>query len=58
MKEERTAFERHLLLLESQNHQLINELDEKVKTSEELQRIVDKRERVMELKEKMANQRM
>jgi hypothetical protein len=42
------------LLLESQNQQLINELDEKVKTSEALQRIVDKRDRVMELKEKMA----
>ncbi len=41
-------------MLESQNNQLINELDEKVKTSEALQRIVDKRDRVMELKEKMA----
>ena len=50
LKEEREAFERHRHLLEVQNRQLIEELEKGVKVSEQLQKTMDKRERVSELK--------
>ena len=54
LKTEKEAFERHSQLLEAQNRQLIEELDTQVKVSEQLQRTLDKRERVTELKQRMA----
>jgi len=54
LKTEKEAFERHSHLLDAQNKQLIEELDTQVKVSEQLQKTLDKRERVTELKQRMA----
>lgn len=54
LREERHAFEKHRELLEHQNGQLIGELDQQAKKSDDLQRkMTEKRDRVTQLKDKM-----
>ena len=58
LKDEKYAFEKHQQLLDEQNRKLISELDRLVSTSEALQKTLDKRERVTELKERQRNTTM
>lgn len=58
LRDEKQAFERHQLLLDEQNRKLIGELDRLVAASDTLQKTLDKRDRVTELKERQRNTTM
>lgn len=54
LNEERSAFNRHLNLLDSQNRSLLEELEQHVRNGEALTKTLDRKERVTDLKERLA----